>query len=360
MTKSIGVGIVGCGQAVQTLHIPAFRHLPDKFFIAGLNDASPSVTTRLAETIPGAKPYASYEALLNDPAVDVVLVASPSALHATHALQAMRAGKHVLIEKPMCSTLEEASELEAAERETGRIALVGYMRRHAGAFKEAVALIEPLRGEINFARVRDIVGQSPAFMNSITAVIRGDDVPDAEKKRLDAVGSAALKAAIGTDENPLAGIYNTLLGLSSHDISAMRELIGRPQRVLSAVYRHGGRFISAVFDYGDFVCHFETGFDQIARFDVNLEVFTPQRQVRVDFDTTFIRHQPARLTVTEANTPTGVSTRSSYQTRQDNFILEWEYFHECLVTGRRPKTDIKDARQDIELFAEMMKLMAAQ
>ena len=72
-----------------------------------------------------------------------------------------------------------------------------------------------------------------------------------------------------------------MLGLSSHDISAMRELLGMPKKVLHATQRSGGMYLTATFDYGDYVCQFDTGVDTLPRFDANLEVFGEKKYVRV-------------------------------------------------------------------------------
>ena len=62
--------------------------------------------------------YESYEEILNDPSVDIVLIALPNHLHAEYAIRAMRAGKHVLCEKPVCPTSAELEEVLKVSRET--------------------------------------------------------------------------------------------------------------------------------------------------------------------------------------------------------------------------------------------------
>ena len=166
-----------------------------------------------------------------------------------------------------------------------------------------------------------------------------------------------MREAIGTNEGPRALAYRILLGLSSHDLPAMRELLGPPKAILSAAQRRGGLFITATFDYGDYVCQFATGIDGIPRFDAHLEVWTPELQIRVDYDTPYIRHQPTRLTVTEPQGKHGVTQHQGHPTRADSFLTEWQRFHDAALSGPRPKTDIADARQDLVLFGQMMRLM---
>lgn len=352
--KVLNIGIIGCGEAAQILHIPSLRELAGQFRIAALCDASRTVVDGVGAGLPEASRHTEPAALLAQGGIDAVVICLPNALHAPTAIAALEAGKHVLLEKPMCLTLAEADALAAAQARTGRLVQIGYMRRHAAAFEEAVALVAQIRDRVRYARVRAIIGPNRAFIEPTTPVIRGADVPAGQVAATDELASARLIEAIGTDQGDRATAYRLLLGLSSHDLSAMRELIGMPRRVLHATARQGGRFLTAVFDYGDFVCSFETGIDAIARFDAHIEVYGGDRTVRIDFDTPYIRHQPARLTVTEAKTPHGVSECRSHPTRGDAFVTEWRRFHDAIVNGTAIKTTIADARQDLELCARIM------
>ena len=133
----------------------------------------------------------------------------------------------------------------------------------------------------------------------------------------------------------------------------MRELIGMPDRVLYAAQHDGGRFLSAAFDYGHFACQFEAGVDRIPHFDAHLEVYTPTEIIRVDYDTPYVRHQPARLTRTTAATAAGVSVQSMFPTRNDSFVAEWRAFHRNIREGRKPKTTLEDARNDLVLARDL-------
>jgi len=74
--------------------------------------------------------YASYEAMLADPEIDVVYNPLPNHLHAEWTIKALRAGKHVLCEKPFALTLPEVDAMIAASRETGRVLAEAFMYRH--------------------------------------------------------------------------------------------------------------------------------------------------------------------------------------------------------------------------------------
>jgi predicted dehydrogenase len=148
-----------------------------------------------------------------------------------------------------------------------------------------------------------------------------------------------------------------MLGLSSHDLSAMRELLGLPSKVLFAAQRSAGLYLTAAFDYGHYVCQFETGIDHIARFDAHLEVYGDKQVVRVQYDTPYVRNSPIRLRTMEASGQDGVSNRTSHPAWGDPFVEEWKAFYKNVIKNQVPKTDPTDFAQDLELFTEMARLM---
>jgi predicted dehydrogenase len=358
MAQPIRVGVVGCGEVAQIIHLPTLRDLNGLFQVTALCDVSRAVLAAVGEALPGAKTFTDHRDLLDSGDVDAVLIANPHVYHAGVAVDAMKAGKHVLIEKPMCITLDEADEMLAAEQKYGVTAQVGFMRRHAPAFTEAVKRIAAIRGEIILARVHDVIGQNALIIESTTPVARGKDIAEEILAHGRAAMAEATRRAIGIGEGPKANAYGLLLGLSSHDISAMRELIGKPEAVLNATLRNGGRALTAAFDYGHFVCQFQTAVDRIPHFDAHLEVNTPDEIVRVDYDTPYIRHLPAKLTVMRMHGEAGFSQEASYPTRYDSFGVEWRDFHQNITRKRQPKTSIADAREDLVLFRRMIELMA--
>lgn len=142
--NTLRIGIVGCGEATQLLHLPSLYQLGKRFQVTALCDVSPTVLKEVARLWQVDKTFSDYHNLIEQGAVDAVLVANPHAYHAEVVLAAIRAGKHVLVEKPMCLTLREADEIIAAQRETGVTVQVGYMRRYAPAFVQACRLVKEI------------------------------------------------------------------------------------------------------------------------------------------------------------------------------------------------------------------------
>jgi predicted dehydrogenase len=357
LRTTIRLGIVGCGEVAQIIHLPTLRELSALFRVNALCDVSRHVVDAVGERWGVARRFLDYRDLVSCDEVDAVLVANPNLFHCEAGLAAMRAGKHVLIEKPMCITLAEADALIAEQKRSGVIAQVGYMRRYAPAFMEAKRLVDVLC-DIRLARVHDVIGRNALIIGQVADVVRPIDLPaaSAEEMRL---AQSRVAEAIGPASAMLENAYGLLLGLSSHDISAMRELLGMPERVLYAACRGAdGRSISAAFDYGSFVCQFETGIDLLPRFDAHIEVFTPSRIIRVEYETPYIRNMPGRLVITDVD-HLGMARRGESLAWRDPFAVEWEAFHASVKGGDAPKTSLSDARQDLVLFQEMIESMRA-
>lgn len=354
--KRIRLGFVGCGEVVQIIHLPTLRMLPELYEVSALCDVSRSVVNGVGDLWSIPTRTLDYRDLLSRADVDAVVVTSPHAYHAEVTLAALEAGKHVLVEKPMCLTLREADAVIAAQRRTGLTVQVGYMRRYAPAFVEACRLVREMQ-PIRMARVHDVIGQNGLVIRATSRVLRGSDIPAAALEQGKSLEASLVREALGDAPPELRSAYMMLLGLSSHDISAMRELLGMPRGVLYAAQRSGGRWLTGAFDYGSFVAQFETGVNAVARFGAHLEVYGDDRTVRVNYETPYVRNLPVRLVVTEANGESGVTERVVHPGWGDSFVVEWQAFADNLAQKREPKTSPADFRQDLELFLTMIDLM---
>ena len=354
MTK-VRVGIVGCGEVTQILHLPSLRQLTDLFEVTVLCDVSQDVLDSVGKQWQ-VETRRNYRDVLERDDVDAVLVANPHAYHSEVVVAALGAGKHVLVEKPMCITLAEADTIIAAQRASNLVVQVGTMRRYADAFVRACALVKALPS-VKLARVHDVIGDNSLFIRETSRVVRGTDVPGELIETGRALERRKVQEAVESHDPVLHNAYRTLLGLSSHDISAMRELLGTPQGVLYAAARDGGGYLTAAFDYSDFVCHFEIGVNRIADFDAHIEVYSDAHILRVQYNTPYVRNLPVELFVTETDAENATVKRALHPAWNDPFVAEWRAFYNSVQTGTPSKTDAVDFRQDLELFGQMVALM---
>ncbi len=343
------VGVVGLGEVAQIIHLPILQAMPDRYEIGAICDVSPGLLQTVGDMYGVDRRYEDVRDLVAQPDLDAIFVLNSDEYHAEHAILAARSGKHVLVEKPMCLTIREAEEIIAARDEAGVQVIVAYMRRFAPAFVEAIEEVRKL-GQINYARIRDIIGANALIIEQSSAVHRFDDIPEAAKSDRSDRAQRLVSEAIGDVAPEIRTAYRMLLGLGSHDLSAMRELIGAPERVIAATQWNGGRFITAIFAYDGFNATFEMGVDQQRRFDAHLEVFGATRQLRVQYDTPYIRHLPTTLEIHETIGEAYVESIRR-PTFKDPYTHELEHFHDVVCGKAKPKTTPEDSIEDLRLFA---------
>jgi 1,5-anhydro-D-fructose reductase (1,5-anhydro-D-mannitol-forming) len=127
---TLGWGIIGTGRHADTAIAPAIAAQGDAARLVGVVSRDPARAEAFARrhAAPGA--YTRYEDLLANPDVDVVLVTSPNGLHAEHALAAARAGKHVLCDKPLATSSDDAAQVVKECRRAGVRLGIDFQVRH--------------------------------------------------------------------------------------------------------------------------------------------------------------------------------------------------------------------------------------
>jgi hypothetical protein len=114
--RRLRLGLVGCGEVTQIMHWPSLYQLSDHFEVTALCDVSPLILEELGKLWNVGTLTTNHRELMAHNDVDAILVANPNAFHAEVTLDAIAAGKHVLVEKPMCVTRREADEIIAAQK----------------------------------------------------------------------------------------------------------------------------------------------------------------------------------------------------------------------------------------------------
>jgi predicted dehydrogenase len=134
------IGIIGCGKIAQVRHIPEYVDNRNAKLVAyyDLNNAR---AQEMAKKY-GGKAYDSYAELLNVADIDAVSVCTANSSHAEITIAALKAGKHVLCEKPMATTLEDCEEMVKTAKDTGRFLMMGHNQRLAKAHIKAKELIK--------------------------------------------------------------------------------------------------------------------------------------------------------------------------------------------------------------------------
>ncbi|HEV7276650.1 MAG TPA: Gfo/Idh/MocA family oxidoreductase [Devosiaceae bacterium] len=351
MGARLSVGLIGLGEVAQLMHLPL---LADdlRYRIAAVSDVSPSLLAHVAERYNVPSRHETAAALIADPTVEAVFILTPDYLHAPLLEAAMRAGKHVFIEKPACLTAAELRPLLELDRGNEKTVFVGYMRRYAPAFLELKRRLPP-REDIRHVRIRDLIRESQFFVDQTRNIFRPNDVPATLVAEGREKTQALLKSVMGDAEPDQLRAYQVLTGLSSHSFSAMRELFGPPLKV-AAARQHRGENVLVFFDYGTFTALYEAVIHDVARFDAGIEVLTQNQHFKINYDTPYVRNLPTRLEITTSDRrSTGTEIIGPFY--DDAFRIELDAFHHAVSTGEKPKTVLSDSLADLELFAEVGK-----
>ena len=128
--SELGVALVGAGNLARWVHLPNLKKIP-KVTLRAVHSASGARGKSYALRFGAEYCATDYEEILKDPKVHVVVIVSRNQHHAPQALAALRAGKHVFVEKPMALTREECRSLCRAVEETGKHLTIGFNRRFA-------------------------------------------------------------------------------------------------------------------------------------------------------------------------------------------------------------------------------------
>lgn len=140
----VKVGIIGCGKIAQVRHIPEYLDNPNAK-LTGLYDLNLQRAKELAEKY-DCKSYESVEEMLTDPEIDAVSVCVANHVHAEITIAALKAGKHVLCEKPMATKLKDCQMMVDTAEQMSKKLMIGQNQRFAKAHAEAKKIIE--RGDI--------------------------------------------------------------------------------------------------------------------------------------------------------------------------------------------------------------------
>ena len=183
------IGVIGCGYWGPN-HIRNFSSLKGLGAeMAVAADRDPARRKHVAELYPWVRVVEEGQAILEDPAIDAVVVASPVGTHYPLAKRALEAGKHVLVEKPFVTAIDQAEELVALARTRDRVLLVGHTFEYTAA------------------------------VNRIRQIVADDGIGDVLYVR-------SLRVNLGLFQKDI----NVLWDLAPHDVSILLYTLGRPAR----------------------------------------------------------------------------------------------------------------------------------
>lgn len=144
---SLRIGLLGCGTIAQFAHLPALERA-NNVEMKAICDGRADLLNVIGSRCAAARVYTDYSEFLQDEEIDAVLIAVPDMLHVPLAMQALEAGKHVLVEKPLGINSTECLRLCELVKRTKLTVQVGAMKRHDPGIAFAAEFIRERLGEI--------------------------------------------------------------------------------------------------------------------------------------------------------------------------------------------------------------------
>ncbi|MCU6712679.1 Gfo/Idh/MocA family oxidoreductase [Paenibacillus sp. J5C_2022] len=151
--KPVQIGVIGTG-SISSMHLNSYEK-SEEATIYAVCDLNEERARKAAEKYGAEKVYTDYRELLADPNIEAVSICTWNNSHAEISIAALEAGKHVLVEKPLCRTVEEALKVQEAVEKTGKILQVGFVRRYDTNAQLLKGLAEKGEfGEIYYAKAQ--------------------------------------------------------------------------------------------------------------------------------------------------------------------------------------------------------------
>jgi len=355
---TVRIGVVGGGLVAQAEHLPYLSSLRDRFALVAL--AEPSATVREAlgprYWIPAL--LGDYRALLDAEAVDAVVVRSPHGTHARVVLDALAAGVHVFVEKPMCITLADADAIVAARDSAEKVVQVGTMKRFDPAVEAMIEALPDSAAELRYASVA--VGDpefEPYFESG--EIVRGSDIPSGLIEATRRGEAEQVAQAVGSDAPDVVRAFSeSFLGSLLHDLNVVHGMLAKldeplPAAVVGgdwwnedrAVYdalrlQNGGRVDAACIQLLDTFEYRET-----------IQFMFADEVHMLEFPSPWLKQHPTIYRRSRRNgRAADIKLVKAYD---EAFSRELRHFHDCIVDGTPCRTPPEGARLDIDVLTQM-------
>lgn len=321
-----GIGFLGAGAAVQSIHLPTLARLPGEVRVTAVMDVDAARAAMVAGRV-GARATTSVAEVLADPDVDIVAVCSPEDLHADQVAAALHAGKAVLCEKPFVTTRAQADLMQQALAATSAPVVVGAMHLADPAWAEvrdrfAAPGATLLRSTI-------MLPPNSVFEDLATEVIARDPAADAEF------------LASRTPETTVAGC---LLGLAVHDLPLIRLAVPTVDRVDAAIALAPYGYALTLGGGAATVC-LTAHFHAHPTVEWTLQRWTGSDVMTIAFPPSYVHAGSATVSIREG----GVETVTGpYPT--DGYLQQWRHLIGLMRTGQ-------DRAERVEILADTRYLL---
>jgi len=347
--SKVRVGVVGCGAIAQVQHVPNLLELNEVFEVSIVCDVAPGQAEYLARRFNLDRGVSDIDELLAAD-VDAVLLCHGDP-KTEYAVKAFDAGKHVLIEKPVCFSLQELDIMLAAQDRAGTIGQAAYMKAYDPAYEMGRREIESM--EFSFVQANHLHPSNYLHLDHFDVQYVARAPADLVETNRRAVRRCFEESCpdLGDAAEPAWHMAHGMI----HDVYNIRSLVGVPSAVKSAELWKGDRAITVVFEYpnGARCVLSRVDLEELWDFRQTVEVFGDDKRVLLGCPTGFSRRVLSTLVVQGIDAD-GTSYRKEPAIPWESaFVAELRHFHDCIVNGTPCRTPLEDVRHDVQLITDV-------
>ena len=346
----VRIGVIGGGAIAQVHHLPFLNDLSEEFDVKTVCDLSPSLAEHVADRFHVPSYETDYRKVL-DSDVDAVLLCHTDPKTEV-AVAAFHAGRHVLIEKPICYSHQELDAIIEAADKSGKVAQAAYVKQFEPAFEFARKEVASL-DDVRFVQVNHLHPDNSLHISQFRTR-KFDDIPAEAKERIAIARESAYREALGDASPEAERAFSTLAGSMIHDLYGLRVLFGTPVRIVNTDVWQDGKAITTTLEYAAGFRCVATWVDlpEMWDFHETLEVYGSRKRVIVSYATGFSRNQSS-LTIQEIG-PDGTSYRKQPALAWESpFRRQLRHFHDSIVNGTANRCPLAAARDDISLIIDI-------
>ena len=337
----VRVALVGCGLVGQAEHAFYLSTNCDLFDFVALVDASATVREGVGDRYRIPVRVASVGEL-DAGSLDAIVCATPDVFHSDVVLWALEHGLHVLCEKPLAFTLRECDEMIAARDKAGKVAQVGYMKRHDPAYLRMLELLPTDAGAVKCISIEVNDPNSRRSRPTCRCQSAPTSPPnlraDGRRRAVEMVAEAT-----GLSDVPEAAsiaFQNAFLSSLVHDISMLHGILEHlghtvPARLVDASIFAGGDGGAAGWqlDGGGGPTAFHLTLEGVNDYTERLTVYCTDRILELTFPAPYLRNMPTRLIERRSAGDIGLTETRHHVSYAEAFENELRSFHRSITTG---------------------------
>lgn len=344
MAREIRIGMIGAGMVGQIAHLANFVRTPG-CRVTALAELRPHLGTQAAARFGVPQLFESHHAMLAADVIDAAVVVTRRPATGPVVLDLLNAGKHVLSEKPMAHTTEQAARLVEAAKARNLVYAVGFMKRHDEGTAAAKRLFDALTASGELGRVLLVRGWCFCGDFNIAGknafVMTDENRPD---------GLALWPSAPEWLPAQDAEDYAWFLNVFVHDINILRYLTGAALRVRTVdLERRNGRV--ALFDAGAYPVVLEMGEQAGTEWTEGVEIQFERGRLTLSFPSPLLENKAAAVTLVRGGVVTAVPTGPSW-----SFRRQAEAFVADIAEQRKPIAGGEDSIADLALVEQIWRV----